>query len=126
MAAPASAAEAVDMVLDGLGYLAAIDPAALAAEAQARCLQALEQGDAISTAARARILAVFAAGQNYSDDADYSPTSWLIPGHPPAGGRCRSSTRLPSGSAMNAIRTPASGDGPGGMTGGAPHATARS
>ena len=78
MAAPASAAEAVDMVLDGLGYLAAMDPAALAAEAQARCLQALEQGDAISTAARARILAVFAAGQNYSDDADYSPTSWLI------------------------------------------------
>ncbi len=75
MAAPASAAEAVDMVLDGLGYLAAMDPAALAAEAQARCLQALEQGDAISTAARARILAVFAAGQNYSDDADYSPTS---------------------------------------------------
>ena len=41
-------------------------------------MQALEQGDAISTAARARILAVFAAGQNYSDDADYSPTSWLI------------------------------------------------
>ena len=78
MAAPASAAEAVDMVLDGLGYLAAMDPAALAAEAQARCLQALEQGDAISTAARARILAVFAVGQNYSDDADYSPTSWLI------------------------------------------------
>ena len=63
MAAPASAAEAVDMVLDGLGYLAAMDPAALAAEAQARCLQALEQGDAISTAARARILAVFAAGR---------------------------------------------------------------
>jgi outer membrane protein assembly factor BamB len=41
-------------------------------------------------------------------------------------GRCRSSTRLPSGSATNAIRTPASGDGPGGMTGRAPRATARS
>ena len=66
------------MVLAGLGYLAAMDPTALAAEAQARCLQALEQGDAISTAARARILAAFTAGQGYSDDADYSPTSWLI------------------------------------------------
>ena len=36
------------------------------------------------------------------------------------------SMRLPSGSATNAIRTPASGDGPGGMTGRAPQATARS
>ncbi len=75
---PASADQAADMVLAGLGYLAAMDPTTLAAEAQARCLQALEQGDAISTAARARILAAFTAGQGYSDDADYSPTSWLI------------------------------------------------
>ena len=66
------------MVLDGLGYLAATDPTAMAAAAQAQCLQALEQGDAISTAARARILAAFTAGQGYSADADYSPTSWLI------------------------------------------------
>jgi hypothetical protein len=76
--APASADQASDMVLAGLGYLAAMDPTVLAAAAQARCLQALEQGDAISTAARARILAAFTAGQGYSDDADYSPTSWLI------------------------------------------------
>jgi hypothetical protein len=76
--APASADQATDMVLAGLGYLAAMDPTVLAAAAQARCLQALEQGDAISTAARARILAAFTAGQGYSDDADYSPTSWLI------------------------------------------------
>jgi len=78
MAAPASTAEAVEMVLDGLSYLAALDPTALAAEAQAKCLQALEQGDAISTAARARILGTFTAGQGYAGDADYSPTSWLI------------------------------------------------
>ena len=76
--APASTAEAVDMVLAGLGYLAAADPAALAAEAQAECLRSLEQADAIATAARARILAAFTAGQGYADDADYSPTSWLI------------------------------------------------
>jgi Domain of unknown function (DUF222) len=78
MASPASAAEAVEMFLDGLGYIAAMDPTALAAEAQAVCLRALEHGDSISTAARARILAAFTAGQGYSADADYSPTSWLI------------------------------------------------
>jgi hypothetical protein len=66
------------MVLAGLRYLAAADPAALAAEAQAECLRSLEQADAIATAARARILAAFTAGHGYADDADYSPTSWLI------------------------------------------------
>ena len=54
---PASAAEAMDQVLSGLSYLAAADPTALAAQAQAECLQAFEQADAMSTAARARILA---------------------------------------------------------------------
>ena len=76
--APASTAEAVDMVLAGLRYLAAADPAALAAQAQAECLRSLEQVDAIATAARARILAAFTAGHGYADDADYSPASWLI------------------------------------------------
>jgi hypothetical protein len=75
---PASTSEAVDMVLAGLGYLAAADPTALAAQAQAECLQGLEQADAISAAARARILAAFTAARGYSADADYSPTSWLI------------------------------------------------
>ena len=50
----------------------------MAAQAQAECLQALEQVDAIATAARAWILAAFTAGRGYSADADYSPTSWLI------------------------------------------------
>ena len=75
---PANTAEAADMVLTGLRYLAAADPAALAAQAQAECLRSLEQADAITAAARARILAAFTAGQGYADDADYSPTSWLI------------------------------------------------
>jgi hypothetical protein len=48
--APASTAEAKDMVLTGLSYLAAADPTALAIQAQAECLQAFEQADAISTA----------------------------------------------------------------------------
>jgi Domain of unknown function (DUF222) len=75
---PASAAEAMDMVLAGLSYMAAADPTALAAQAQAECLQAFERADAMSTAARARVLGAFTAGQGYSEDADYSPAAWLI------------------------------------------------
>ena len=66
------------MVLAGLKYMATADPTALAAQAQADCLQAFEQADAVSTAARAWLLAAFTNGQGYSDDADYSPTAWLI------------------------------------------------
>lgn len=74
----ASTGEALDMVLAGLGYLAAADPTAMSAQAQAECLQALEQADAIAAAARAWILGAFAANHGYSADADYSATSWLI------------------------------------------------
>jgi hypothetical protein len=75
---PASAAEAMDQILSRLRYLAATDPTAMAAQAQAECLQGFEQADAICTAARAWYLAAFTAGQGYSADADYSATSWLI------------------------------------------------
>jgi hypothetical protein len=75
---PASAAEAMNMVLTGLRSLAAADPAALAAGTQAGCLQTLEQAGAIGTAVRARFLAAFTAGQGYGEDADYSPAAWLI------------------------------------------------
>jgi hypothetical protein len=76
--APASIAEAMDMVLTGMGYLAAADPTALAAQAQAECLLGFEQADAISTAARAWFLSAFTAGQGCAADADYSPAAWLI------------------------------------------------
>jgi Domain of unknown function (DUF222) len=76
--APASDAEAVEMFLTALRHMAAADHTVMAAQAQAECLLALEQGDAMSAAARARILAAFTAGQGYSADADYSPASWLI------------------------------------------------
>ena len=76
--APSSVAEALAMLRAGMSYLAAADPTALAAQTQAECLETLEQLDAVETAARARILAAFTAGQGYSADADYSPTSWLI------------------------------------------------
>ncbi len=77
-APPANAGEAMDMALTGLRYLAAADPTALPAQAQAEILRALEQAGAIMTAARAYVLAAFTAGQGYSEDADYSPTAWLI------------------------------------------------
>src|SRR5207245_11346469 len=66
------------MVRAGLGYLAAADATQLAAATQAECLRELEQADAVATAARASILAGFAAGQGYSGDAEYSAVSWLI------------------------------------------------
>ena len=75
---PGSAAEAAARVLADLKYLATTDPAALAVQVQAECLQAFEQAGAISTAARARFLAAFTAGHGYSADADVSPAAWLI------------------------------------------------
>ena len=42
------------MIRTGYGYLAAADPTAMATAAQASCLLALEQADAIGTAVRAQ------------------------------------------------------------------------
>jgi hypothetical protein len=76
--APASTAEALGMLRAGMSYLVAADPTAMASEVQAECLQALEQLDAVETAARAWILGAFTAGRGYIEDADYSPTAWLM------------------------------------------------
>ena len=57
-----------------MGYFRA-DAAGMAAEAQAECLLALEEMDAVRTATRAT---AFTAGQGHAADADYSPRSWLI------------------------------------------------
>ena len=73
-----STAEATAMVRAGLQFLADADATAMAAEEQARCLQALEQVSSMGTAARTSILAAFTSGQGYSADADYSPRAWLI------------------------------------------------
>jgi hypothetical protein len=78
MATPASTSEALEMILDALGYLSGTDPAAAATESQAECLRTLERAAAVSTAVRARYLGAFTAGQGHCADADYSPTSWLI------------------------------------------------
>ena len=75
---PASAAQALGMLQSAMGYLAAADATAMAAETQARCLRVLEQVSSVGTAARTSILAAFTSGQGYSADADYSPRAWLI------------------------------------------------
>ena len=66
------------MIRTGYGFLAAADPSAMATAAQASCLLALEQADAVGTAARAGILGAFTASRGYGEDGDYSATSWLM------------------------------------------------
>ena len=78
VASPSSAAEALEMLRSALGYLAAVDATAMAADTQAHCLQVLEQAHAMGTAARTSVLAAFTSGQGYCADADYSPRAWLI------------------------------------------------
>ena len=78
VASPSSAAEALEMLRSALGYLAAADATAMAADTQAHCLQVLEQAHSMGTAARTSVLAAFTAGQGYCADADYSPRAWLI------------------------------------------------
>jgi len=75
---PTSAAEALEMLRSAMGYLAAADATAMAAEEQALCLRVMEQVTAVGTAARTSVLSAFTAGQGYSADADYSPRAWLI------------------------------------------------
>jgi Domain of unknown function (DUF222) len=74
---PASASEALAMVHAGLAFLAAADATAMGAAERATCLRGLERADAVVTAARSSVLGAFAAGQDYAEDGDYSPCSWL-------------------------------------------------
>src|SRR6266849_4224048 len=75
---PATTAEALGMLRTAMGFLNAADAAAMVTGEQAKCLQALEQVNAMGTAARASVLAAFTAGQGCCEDADYSPRAWLI------------------------------------------------
>ena len=74
----ASASEAMAMVHAGLTFIATADATTMTAEERSRCLKELEQADAVATAARTSVLGTFAAAQDYADDGDYSPCSWLI------------------------------------------------
>jgi hypothetical protein len=64
------------MLRSAMGYLAAADATAMAAETQAQCLRALEQLHAIETAARASVLDALACGRK--DTPGSSPRAWLI------------------------------------------------
>jgi len=75
---PSSVAQALGMLKAAMGYLAAADVTAMAAETQAQCLRALEQVNSMGTAARTSLLAGLTSAQGYTADADYSPRSWLI------------------------------------------------
>ena len=78
VAPPSTAAEALEMLRSAMGYLAAADATAMAAETQAQSLQMLEQVNSMGTAARTAILGAFTSAQGYCADADYSPRAWLI------------------------------------------------
>ncbi len=73
------------MLRSAMGYLAAADATAMAAETQAQCLRVLEQLHAIETAARASVLGALASGQSSQSSqssragaAGFSPRAWLI------------------------------------------------
>ena len=74
----ASPQQALEMLHEAIGYLAAADPTAMPAGTQAEMLTGLEQLDAAETAARALLLAAFTAGNGHTADGAYSPRSWLI------------------------------------------------
>ena len=66
------------MVRAGLGFLVAADAAELPGEVQAQCLAGFEDFDAMSTAARAQMLAAFGSARGYLADGAYSPRMWLF------------------------------------------------
>jgi hypothetical protein len=85
VASPRSPEEALGMLRAAMGYLAAADATAMAAETQAQCLRALERLHAIETAARASVLGALASGQSRAASgqsragaAGFSPRAWLI------------------------------------------------
>jgi Domain of unknown function (DUF222) len=89
---PASVEAGLVMLDRALDVLNAGDVASLPAPAQARALRMLERAEAKHTAARARILAAFAAQGGYEDDGQGSPRVWL-----------KWQTRITSGAAAGAV-----------------------
>jgi hypothetical protein len=78
VAAPASVDEALEMLTSAMSYLNRSDATQMTTELQARCLQTFERVDAAEIVARSKVLGAFTAAKGYCEDADYSPTSWLI------------------------------------------------
>ena len=65
------------MARTGLAWLARMDAAGLTSVEQADCLRALEATEAAHTAARARVLAAFHAGDGFREDGHGSAKTWL-------------------------------------------------
>jgi len=74
---PVSVTSALGMLDRALGCLAALDTAGLPTAVQAEALLALERAEARHTAARARLLAAFAAQGGYEDEGHGSARAWL-------------------------------------------------
>jgi hypothetical protein len=75
--APASAADAAAMARAALAWIADADMTALTAAEQADCLRELERAESMHLAARASVLAAFAAAGGYEDDGHGSARTWL-------------------------------------------------
>jgi Domain of unknown function (DUF222)/HNH endonuclease len=89
---PASVEAGLAMLDRALDALNAGDVASLPAAAQARALRTLERAEAKHTAARARVLAAFAAQGGYEDDGQGSARVWL-----------KWQTRITSGAAAGTV-----------------------
>jgi hypothetical protein len=72
---PSSAAEAVAMAQEALGWLAAAGD--LTGAARAECLRGLERVESAHTAARASVLRAFSAAADFEFDGHASARSWL-------------------------------------------------
>jgi hypothetical protein len=89
---PSTVTEALSMLDRALDHLNTADAASLPANVQAEALRALERAEAKHTAARARVLAVFAGQAAYEDDGHGSAGAWL-----------RWQTRVTTGAAAGAV-----------------------
>jgi Domain of unknown function (DUF222) len=75
--APAGVAEALGMLESAAGYLAGTDAAQMPAESVAQCLRGLERVDAVTAAARGRLLAAFDAKDGHLADGQRTSRTWL-------------------------------------------------
>lgn len=74
---PASADEALGMVMAGLGWLAKADLAEAPVAVQAECLRQLERARSVQTAAHASILSAFDRADGYAGDGQGTARVWL-------------------------------------------------
>jgi hypothetical protein len=78
VAMPSSAAEALEMLQTGAGYLADLDPAELPAEALATCVVELEWADAVITVARAQLLDAYDTKDGHLAEGQRTLGAWLV------------------------------------------------